>query len=796
MVRHCIFFIVLMSGLLPAALCGSGPKPGDVYREFHVVMGGIKDWRVTDASAPKAPVLLLPNSTLRLEIPDLNGAIRAEAQLERWGGHTGTIGKSLRLNGKEWIAVPELATTPPGKPGYCYTYQDNPTVEVPLSDLQKGVNSLEGNSTGQDTRCGNNWGQWGWYSAIVRVYYDPAKLPHPGGRITSHAAGKELTENPVVQVSVQGPSRIDRVDLLAYYDGFDEDGDGVFQDWHQAYRYAELVHHAGTAMVAPFKIRWDTAWVPDQAPGSVKLMARIRDSAGVWSVTPVVDRLTLKRVGSSVKFYKPRDVPDRYWARAGKLLSSKVAVPDSDPLAKATSAVVALRTWNGLKYDFRLNDHTGKVEGAEHNYAFALRPVPVAAVHAGENTISFQTPSKDHGLEILWPGPALLVRYGKSDPVPEPTTWLNPDYVGRIPVDLTSSVPLRPEKPVEIEMNFTEAMRQAGLSGTFDDHSIRVVDYDEKGLRDGAVSWQFDRGPQYDPHRNAVGTLTVLARVVAPGMTRRLMVYFSTTDIAAPRLMPPAGVRVTDDVDHAGQRSVRVSTSSGDYVYHKEGAGFASLFDREGNDWIGFHPGDRAAGEFRGIPNLGPYFHPGYTGKLGSRTTIEITGPIKARLRSESQDGKFACVWDFFPDYARMTLLRADQPYWFLYEGTPGGKLDMDGDFWVASDGVKRPVAESWVGNLPSPEWAYFGDAKLKRVLFLVNHQNDAINDQFRHMDSSMTVFGFGRRLKSLERFMTATPAQFTIGFIEMVEDASPFVNSAGRVAKAAIGRAEARPKL
>ena len=77
-----------------------------------------------------------------------------------------------------------------------------------------------------------------------------------------------------------------------------------------------------------------------------------------------------------------------------------------------------------------------------------------------------------------------------------------------------------------------------------------------------------------------------------------------------------------------------------------------------------------------------------------------------------------------------MTLLRADQPYWFLYEGTPGGKLDVDSDFWVASDGVKHPAAERWNGHLPAPEWAYFGDAKLKRVLFLANHQNDAITDE------------------------------------------------------------------
>ena len=790
--RYPIFLVAALCGLIPAALSAAGPQPGDVYREFHVVMGGPGDWRVNDPLNPKSPRFFLPNPALRLTISDLKGARRAEVQLDRWGGHVGTIEKRLRFNGQGWINIPELATTPPGQPPQCFPSQDNPIVEVPLSHLREGENTLEGLSGGQTGGCGSNWGQWGWYGAVVRVYYQPSAR-HVEGRIVSPAPRAVLKDQPVVEVSARGPSRVDRVDVLAFYDGFDEDGDGVFEEWHYAYRHTELVGHAGTAMSPPFKVRWDTTWVPDQAPGSIKLLARIRDSSGLWYVSPAVEGLTLKRSAGSVKLFKPRDVPLRYLARNSKTVSSKVTVPASEPLDKAVQAVVALRTWNGLRDDFRFNDHVAPVKGADHKYAYALREVPVAAVRPGENVISFHSTSKAHGIEILWPGPALLIRYGTPAPPPATTGWVNPNYAARIPIDLETSVPLEADKPVEIDLNFTEALRQAGVPGAFDDRSIRVVDNDQRGVTDAGARWQFDRAPDYDASRNAAGTLTVLIKPMPAGWARRLMVYFATAETAAPHLLTRPLVRVTDETEHRGQASVRVSTQNGEYVYHKEGAGFASLYDREGNDWISYEPGKGSAGEFRGIPNMGAWFHPGYTGQRGARTVVESRGPLKARLRSESQDGSFACVWDFFPVYARMTLQRAGQPYWFLYEGTPGGKLDPDGDFWVASDGTRRPAGESWEGNLPSPEWVYFGDATLKRALFLANHQNDAVIDQSRQMESNMTVFGFGRRLRGLQRHMTAAPARFTIGFVE-TKDFANLINSAWSDPKVKIGRAEARP--
>ena len=125
------------------------------------------------------------------------------------------------------------------------------------------------------------------------------------------------------------------------------------------------------------------------------------------------------------------------------------------------------------------------------------------------------------------------------------------------------------------------------------------------------------------------------------------------------------------------------------------------------------------------------------------------------------------CQWDIFPNYARMTVLTMRTPYWFLYEGTPGGKLDMDSDYCVrpgGANGIKTLVSEKWDGDIQMEneqgEWLYFGDGN--RVLYLINHHDGNCTDSYWPMNEEMTVFGFGRL--GLKKFMEKVPAQFTIG--------------------------------
>jgi hypothetical protein len=409
-----VAWLVLAMALTAGGAAALGPQPGDIYREYAVKLKVGDNWRVTDPNARhQGAKEFLPNPVLTISIDDLADAVRAEALIDRWGGHPGTSEKRFRFNANEWIHLPELTTTPAGHESIVYMSQDNPIIELPLSHLREGGNTFEG-ICGDQTAYSIGWGQWGWYGMIVRVYYSPDK-PHPTGRIASPARGDTLSENPTVVATADGAAGIARVDFLAYYEGYDENGDGVYRDWHHNYHNVDIGGHVGTATAAPHQAVWDTTWVPDQEPGSVKIMARVQDGAGTWYVTDPVEDLSLARDGSSVKLYKPSEVPEKFWVRAGNVRSCKVNIPADTDLSAAAAAALHLRTWNGQNHGTgtltRINEWSGAIPGISHNYGYAIHEVPGGALVNGDNVIEFTSDTEHHGVEILWPGPALTVRH-------------------------------------------------------------------------------------------------------------------------------------------------------------------------------------------------------------------------------------------------------------------------------------------------------------------------------------------------------------------------------------------------
>ncbi len=431
-----------------------GPGPGDVYREYSRIMKPTdgEAWRVTDPNInlsvyPQAAGFL-PNPTITIPVSDLQGATRAEAVITMWGGHISTYGRKVRFNGNSWITIPDIDVSngiPAGHLGINYIHQVMVTVPIPLAHLGEGTNTFEGTNTGQlggPDGYGFDWGQHGWYAMLVRVYYAAGKT-YTTGNIASPAAGATFTDNPTVSVTVNGSA--DRVDVLAYYDGYDTDGDGIYQEYHSDYHIQltdtqmEMRNHVGTATGAPFSVPWDTKWVPDQAAGSIKLLARIRNPNGVWYVTPEVTGLSLGRTGKSVRLYKPFDTPERAWGR-GDLdpVRINVNVPGGTNLSDATEAVYFNRTWNGLDnvrepgetHYRRLNSWDDPSEyGGNHYYSFDIRSVPTGQLRTGNNEFSFYSQTvAHHGMEILWPGPALSVAYSGSyaSPVPGGATLASP----------------------------------------------------------------------------------------------------------------------------------------------------------------------------------------------------------------------------------------------------------------------------------------------------------------------------------------------------------------------------------
>ncbi len=405
------------------AVAQLGPQPGDVYREYSLHNGGNIDWRVTNPKvAHEDAQKFLPNPILNLQVTDLDHAVRAEALIDRWGGHPRTTQKQIRFNKHKWLRVPELLTTPPGNAPETFMFQDNPIVEVPLNHLREGANTIEGT-------CGafgeTGWGQWGLYSVILRVYYDPLKKTHTTGTLASPLSHATLPENPVIEVAVSDEASVGRVDVVALHRNYDVNGDGVYREWVRSYHQprrgepADIRNHVGTRREPPFEVTWDTSWVPDQEPGSVQLIARIQNTDGVWFVTDRVEGLSLGDRPYTAHLYPAADVPPKFSSRLGKPMSCRIVIPDNHDLSKAVGAVIHLRTWEGedkAHKSFTLNDWPHANEGLNHHYDYDVYEVPVEVLKNGGNTFTICSDTKHHALEVLWPGPALTVRYKKAAP--------------------------------------------------------------------------------------------------------------------------------------------------------------------------------------------------------------------------------------------------------------------------------------------------------------------------------------------------------------------------------------------
>ncbi|MDZ7637275.1 MAG: hypothetical protein U5J83_03335 [Bryobacterales bacterium] len=344
-----------------------------------------------------------------------------------------------------------------------------------------------------------------------------------------------------------------------------------------------------------------------------------------------------------------------------------------------------------------------------------------------------------------------------------------------LPIRVEANGVARTERVADLNLNLEDLgaarFEEAILLG-----EMQLIEVDPEGfIADDAVPFQWDPAPGSPA---TIGSLSFLLRgPTAGGAYRHYRLYFNRQSEAFTEWNPRQGVRFERIGNYEGEDAWRIATPSATYVYHHQSGGFASMIDREGKDWISYHPGNREKGEFRGIPNIAPIdFHPGRPqGKKLGR--LLSSGPLRVRMRAETEDGKWAADWDVFPTHARMTLFRkGPEPYWVLYEGTPGGEFDVD-DYWVDSSGRKflseaYTQQKPWHGNLPTPEWVYFADPTVRRVLFLARHEASPAIDEYWHFgNGGMTVFGFGRgpRAEGWQR-LTEVPSRLSIGFAEASE--------------------------
>ena len=238
-------------------------------------------------------------------------------------------------------------------------------------------------------------------------------------------------------------------------------------------------------------------------------------------------------------------------------------------------------------------------------------------------------------------------------------------------------------------------------------------------------------------------------------------------------------ISVHPDSHDEDQDAIEVVTPAATYFYHTTGGGFSSLVDVDGNDWLGYQPGGGPAGEYRGIPNMvfrrgtdyNNHFHPGHGGVKASKTRIVSSDDEQMCIESAVDSDRWRIRWTIDSDAARLTVLDtdpADPGFWFLYEGTPGGRFSM-ADRCLRSDGKDLRMSKQWEGTTATIDWVAFRVPRLNRSL-LIQLETDVVVPVSYYPMKPMTVFGFGRRLGSADNLFTSVPLEVSVRLVETAD--------------------------
>jgi hypothetical protein len=345
---------------------------------------------------------------------DLFQITAAEFYAELWGGHPGTGQKRVSVNGRSTYSLPRVGT----EDGHCtYSY---PVVRLGLTDLVNGYNAFQW-ALDQGATF---WGHALVDNACLRVALTNR---HPGlvkldlgdfeARVIAQSAPGE--DSPEFQLSIEFParfsSRISEVTYQGWYSGYDDNGNLRELDWHGFTLNRRPFSQLGSAADAPFQVAWDTSMLPAQRNVAVRAFVRFHDAPGLVYVTAATTGLGIEHPpGKSVLLFRSDDVPASFWSRAGRARQCTILLDVNPPQIERAELVVI--TWTGgagkVKDYFKLNGrHFPVAEGSAHVIQFNRLPVEPSLLRRGANVIELLSDTEHHGIEIIYPGPALVVRY-------------------------------------------------------------------------------------------------------------------------------------------------------------------------------------------------------------------------------------------------------------------------------------------------------------------------------------------------------------------------------------------------
>lgn len=343
---------------------------------------------------------------------DLRSIEGAELYLEIWGGHAGTANKRVTINGRSTYYLPKDGTDEG------YMAHQYPVITLSTTDLVNGYNVLQ-------FACDQGATFWGHFiveNAQIRVrlpqdHEDIKKLKLEDFKASVSA--ESLYENESILLSLDIPeklkSEIASVVFFGNYLGFNENGSVELPHWHGFTKHQKPLAHLGTDTIYPYTLNWDVHMLPPQKGIKVKALIRFRDFENIQYITEELFDVEVKqRANIHVRMYESNDIPKPFWSRAGNAKNATIQLDIEPELIE--EAYLHIVTWDGgaggIKDYFKLNNvFFPVVADGEHDVIYSILPVDSSILRKGENNIELLSDTDHHGIEILLPGPALMIRY-------------------------------------------------------------------------------------------------------------------------------------------------------------------------------------------------------------------------------------------------------------------------------------------------------------------------------------------------------------------------------------------------
>jgi putative heme-binding domain-containing protein len=340
----------------------------------------------------------------------------ADLYLELWGGHPGTAGRRVTLNGRTTYAIDD----PGGDRNCTHLY---PTIGLKAADLVNGYNALQ-------FACDQGTSFWGHFIVDEACLRAALRVDHPdlarrglGGFAATVATATLDRDAEAIALALDVPessrASVASVDFQGRYWGYDENGDGREADWHGFTKHRKPMGYIGAATAAPFSARFDLSMLPDQEDMAVRAIVHFKGAPDLVYVTPEARGLrTPGRARARVRTYPATDLPEPFWSRAGRKKSCTLAL-DVDP-GRIERAELHVAIWDGGRGTvadyFTLNGRALPVAASgRHDVIYSVLRLDPAMLRRGANRIELLSDTEHHGLEVLLPGPALVVRTKPPD---------------------------------------------------------------------------------------------------------------------------------------------------------------------------------------------------------------------------------------------------------------------------------------------------------------------------------------------------------------------------------------------